>query len=34
MFQGLPPVKGTVDPLALPLAPGTPPGMISLKEIE
>jgi len=30
MFQDLPPVKGAVDPLSLPM----PPGMIPLKEIE
>ena len=30
MFQDLPPVKGSVDPLSLPL----PPGMIPLKEIK
>jgi NADH-quinone oxidoreductase subunit G len=30
MFQDLPPVKGTVDPLALPL----PPGSIPLKEVK
>ena len=30
MFQDLPPIKGTVDPLSLPL----PPGMIPLKEVK
>jgi NADH-quinone oxidoreductase subunit G len=30
MFQDLPPVKGTVDPLSLPL----PPGSIALKEVK
>ena len=30
MFQDLPPVKGTVDPSALPL----PPGAIPLKEVK
>jgi hypothetical protein len=34
MFQDLPPVKGTVDPSALPPPPGTPPGMIHLKEVK
>jgi NADH-quinone oxidoreductase subunit G len=34
MFQDLPPVKGTVDPLALPMPPGMPPGTIPLKEIK
>jgi hypothetical protein len=30
MFQDLPPVKGTVDPSALPL----PPGAIALREVK
>ena len=30
MYQDLPPVKGTVDPSALPL----PPGLIPLKEVK
>jgi len=30
MFQDLPPVKGNVDPTALPL----PPGAIQLKEVK
>ena len=34
MFQDLPPVKGAVDPSALPLPPGAPPAMIPLKEIK
>ena len=36
MFQDLPPVKGNVDPSALPAAPQSPllPGMIPLKEIK
>jgi NADH-quinone oxidoreductase subunit G len=33
MFQDLPPVKGNVDPSALPLPPG-PPGVIPLREIK
>jgi NADH-quinone oxidoreductase subunit G len=34
MFQDLPPVKGDLDPSALPPPPGMPPGTIPLKEIK